>query len=223
MKSGLNDLISTEISRALIPTRYARRLAERRELEEIRQLANFGLTLGCVFSLLGGFIWFCVVSRIDWFWWGMMTSGLVLMFLGTVLPQSLYWPQRLWMGLAHLQGQFMMNILLTIVYFLMLWPLGIWERRKRGGTHPFYSWKDSAPLLKSGWEELPESSRSAVPDAPLKTGSRSLIGLFAEALRFFTERGHYLLLPILLILLLLGLILFFVQTSALAPLIYTVA
>jgi hypothetical protein len=41
-------------------------------------------------------------------------------------------------------------------------------------------------------------------------------------LSFFAQRGHYLLLPVLLFLLLLGLILFFVQTSALAPFIYTI-
>ena len=223
MVNGFNVSNSTEAIEALVPTRYARRLAERRETEEIRQLSNFGLTVGCVFTLLGGFIWFCVVSRMDWFWWGMMVVGMVLLFLGTVLPQSLHWPNKLWMGLAHLQGQLMMSILLTLVYFGLIWPLGLWERVKRGGTHPFHSWDVAVPPLKSACEALPESSMRGSVDSPLATKSRSVFGLFAETLKFFAQRGHYMMLPILLVLLLLGLILFFVQTSALAPFIYTVA
>ena len=39
---------------------------------------------------------------------------------------------------------------------------------------------------------------------------------------FFYERGHYLVLPILAVLMVLGVILFFVQGSVLAPFIYTI-
>ena len=43
---------------------------------------------------------------------------------------------------------------------------------------------------------------------------------FLHAIEFFVSRGHYLLLSTLVILVALGLVLFFVKTSALAPLIY---
>ena len=146
----------------------------------------------------------------------------MLLFLGTVLPQLLYWPHRLWMGLAHRQGRLVMIVLLTVVYFGLISPLGLWERRRRGGTHPFHSWDKTPPTLTTGWEALPQSTPDNIASEAQRSGSRSLISLFAETLIFFAERGHYLLLPVLLFLLLLGLILFFVQTSALAPFIYTI-
>ncbi len=222
MPNGFNALNSTEANQVLTRSRYLRRLDERRETDEFRQLTNFGLTIGWLFTLLGGFCWFCVISQIDWFWRMMMTAGLVLLFLGTVLPQLLYWPRRLWMGLAHLQGRLVMTVLLTVVYFGLMSPLGWWERRRRGGSHPFYSWDTNRPTLTTGWETLPQTTPDSIAGDVQQNGSRSLVSLFAETLMFFAERGHYLLLPVLLLLLMLGMILFFVQTSALAPFIYTI-
>ena len=222
MPYGFNALNSTEANPVLTQTRYLRRLNERRETDEIRQLTNFGLTIGWLFTLLGGFCWFCVISQIDWFWRIVMTAGLLLLFLGTVLPQSLYWPHRLWMGLAHLQGRLVMTVLLTVVYFGLMSPLGWWERRRRGGSQPFHSWDKTPPTRTTGWEALPQTTADSIAREAKRSGSRSLTSLFVETLTFFAERGHYLLLPVLLFLLLLGLILFFVQTSALAPFIYTI-
>ena len=222
MPNGFNALNSTEANQVLTRSRYLRRLDERRETDEIRQLTNFGLTIGWLFTLLGGFCWFCVISQIDWFWRSMMTAGLVLLCLGTVLPQLLFWPRRLWMGLAHLQGRLVMTVLLTVVYFGLMSPLGWWERRRRGGSHPFHSWDTNPPTLTTGWEALPQTTPDSIASDAQQKGSRSLVSLFAETLIFFAERGHYLLLPVLLLLLMLGMILFFVQTSALAPFIYTI-
>lgn len=220
---GSNALNSTEIAEALAPTRYASRLAERRERDEIRQLTRFGLTLGWLFTLVGGFCWLCVISHIDWFWCFLTSVGLIMVTLGTVLPQSLYWPHRCWMGLAHLQGRLVMSVLLTIAYFLLICPLGWWERKKRGNSQPFFSWDTDPPILTTGWEPFTEIPAHAVAQDSSRSKSRSLLWLFIETLAFFTRRGHYLLLPVLILLLLLGLILFFVQSSVLAPFIYTIA
>ena len=185
-------------------------------------MTNFGLTIGWLFTLLGGFCWFCVISRIDWFWCGLMFVGLGLLMAGTVMPQALYWPHRCWMGLAHLQGRIVMTVLLTVVYFALISPLGAWERRRQKGSHPFHTWDKTPPPLMTGWEAIQESALETIAVRQQVSRSRSLISLLSETLIFFAERGHYLLLPVLLFLLLLGLVLFFVQTSALAPFIYTI-
>lgn len=222
MQSGCSDLNSTDGRPSLVRNRYLRELDDRRLADEIRQLTQFGLTLGWLFTLLGGFCWFCVVSRIDWFWQLLWGCGLGLLFFASVLPQALYWPHRLWMGLAHLQGRLVMTVLLTVVYFGLISPLGAWERKRRGSPYPFLSWNDTPPKRSTAWEVMTEpaiGSRNASFD---RSRSRSLLSMLFETLRFFAERGHYLLLPVLVFLLFLGLILFFVQTSALAPFIYTI-
>ena len=237
MPNGCNVLNSTDPPEGLRRSPYLNQLAERREREEVRQLTSFGLTMGWLCTLLGGFCWFCVISQIDWFWRALMTSGLLLLVLGTVLPQALAKPHRLWMGLAHLQGRLVMTVLLTVVYVVMIVPLGWYQRRRQGGGHPFYRWDPTQPAqtqpsqnqpsqnLPAGttaWETLSPSESSPTTTRRRTGRTRSLVSLLAETLSFFAQRGHYLLLPVLLFLLLLGLILFFVQTSALAPFIYTI-
>ena len=226
MPNGYNVLNSTDPPEGLRRSPYLSQLAERREREEVRQLTSFGLTMGWLFTLVGGFCWFCVISQIDWFWRALMTSGLLLLVLGTVLPQALAGPHRLWMGLAHLQGRLVMTVLLTVVYVVMIVPLGWYQRRRQGGGQPFYRWDPTQPAqnLPAGttaWETLSPSESSPTTTRRQTGRTRSLVSLLAETLSFFAQRGHYLLLPVLLFLLLLGLILFFVQTSALAPFIYT--
>ena len=218
--------------------RYAVALAERRQAARVEQLAQFGLAIGCAFALTGTFGWLCVVSSFDGLWLTMLFVGLVLMVLGTWLPEALEYPCQWWMTLAHWQGRFVMTVLLTVIYFTLIVPAGLLLRR-RNGTHPFHSWSGSLPMEVLGWEPLAprdnpdhfKRSDSAV-DAGLamkvtalrdftRSDRRSLPRLLLATLGFFYARGHYLMLPILIVLLGMGLLLFFVQGSVLAPFIYT--
>jgi hypothetical protein len=200
-------------------TRYARQLAERREVAKIEQLANFGLAVGWVLTLLGGFCWFCVVSRLDWIWLTMLIAGLILLSLAVVIPELLDVPCRLWMKLAHLQGWLVMTVFLTAIYYMLITPVG-WFLRRRG-TQPFYTWDQSfVPEVASGWEPIP--LRAVAHASPITTRRRSLLMLLVSTVGFFYDRGHYFVLPILILLLILGIVLFFVQGSVLAPFIYTI-
>lgn len=202
-------------------TNYSRQLAARREVARVEQLANFGLALGWVLLLVGGFCWFCVVSALDGLWLAMLVTGGVLLALAVLVPEALERPCRWWMTLAHWQGWLVMTVLLTAVYFALMTPVG-WLLRGRRGTHPFHTWDDSPPPFATTriWEALPLSSTSS----PIVSArrSRSLPRLLLSTIGFFFERGHYLMLPVLIVLLTLGLLLFFVQGSVLAPFIYTI-
>ena len=217
------------------PRHYAHALAKRRQLARVEQLAQFGLVVGWVFVLTGGFCWLCVVSSLDVLWLTLLLAGSVLIVLGTSLPESLERPCRWWMTLAHWQGRIVMTVVLTIVYFTLIVPAGGLLRR-RNGAHPFHAWTGSPPTEALGWEPLPPQHNIASPTLALEGGSptglvpthnstrsnrRSLPRLLLATLGFFYERGHYLILPILFVLLGLGLLLFFVQGSVLAPFIYT--
>lgn len=210
------DFVSTG---SLNQTRYSRQLAERREIARVEQLANFGLAVGWAMALAGGFCWFCVISQLDWLWVTMLSAGIVLIVLAVLIPDSLEAPCRWWMKLAHFQGWFVMTVLLSVIYFALITPVG-WMLRFRRGTHPFYSWENgAAPKIRSAWEPLPV--QDAVGISTKATRRRSLLTLLLSTVGFFYGRGHYFVLPILVLLLVLGVILFFVQGSVLAPFIYT--
>ena len=213
-----NELVNSARAK---PTRYATELGERRETAHLEQLANFGQAMGWSLFLAGGFFWFCVVSSVDWFWLCLMLAGLVLLALSIVVPESLARPCHWWMTLARWQGWLVMTVLLTIVYFTLVTPVG-WLIRTRNGTNPFLAWDTEPPDSKvtPGWE--PITTEAILHSKHNSTRRRSLPRLLLNSLNFFIERGHFLLLPILIALLTLGLLLFFVQGSVLAPFIYTI-
>jgi hypothetical protein len=195
---------------------YLEQLALRREAMAIRRQIGYGLVMGWLLTLGCGFMFFCVPSRLDALWSVLIVVGLLHLAVAVVLPQALYWPERAWTAIARWQGWLVMTILLTVVYFALLWPASRFSRRRIRG---FISWQTKSNHLSSVWEPID------LPDAEAATTSggraRSLPILFFGVLGFFFRRGNYLLLPILVLLLILGLTLYFVQSTALAPFIYT--
>ena len=84
----------------------------------------------------------------------MAAPGVVLVLLAAVAPRLLAEPHRLWLGLSHVLAAVNGFLFLSIVFFLILTPLGVLlrllgrdELRRRG----------SPPA--SMWEPYPERNR----------------------------------------------------------------
>src|SRR5689334_11177723 len=75
---------------------YLSRLELRRQAAAIRRQTAYGLVLGWVLTLVGGFILCCVPSRVDWLWQTLFIIGLAHLFTAVTLPQALAWPERAW-------------------------------------------------------------------------------------------------------------------------------
>jgi hypothetical protein len=157
-----------------------------------------------------------VPSRLDWLWAALMTIGGLHLWAAVVVPQALAWPERVWTALARWQGWLVMTVLLTIVYFALIWPAAGLSRRK---TRGFVSWNDEPPPLVSAWETIDVAELGA--DDVGRKRYRSLPVLLASVVSFFVRRRNYVLLPILVLLIILGLALYFAQSSVVAPFIYT--
>jgi polyferredoxin len=105
-------------------------LDARRGKRSYRAEREFGLLVGGVLLALGGW----------WFYRGRYTplpvvllcTGATLVLLGTFLPKSLVVPNRLWMGLAEAMGFVMTRVILGVVFFGIVTPIGI-VRRLAGG------------------------------------------------------------------------------------------
>jgi hypothetical protein len=195
---------------------YLARRAARMQAQAVRAQIVYGLTVGWVLTLGGGFWYCCVPSRLDPLWAAVTLLGTLHLAAAVVVPQLLSVPQRLWARLAHWQGALVMKVLLTLIYLLLIWPAGWLTRRQHRG---FLRWTVAPPPGTTAWEPVLEEP-AAAPHHP-RSASHSLLWLALGVLGFFIRRGNYLLVPILIVLLIVGLALYFVQTSALAPLIYT--
>lgn len=158
----------------------------------------------------------CVPSRLDPLWAVLTLLGVVHLAAAVCVPQALAIPERLWARLAHWQGVLLMKALLTLIYLFLVWPAGWLTRRQ---PHGFVRWEDEPPGGTTAWQPVLE--RTDEPIGGPQSATPSLLWLALGVLAFFIRRGQWLLLPILIVLLVLGLVLYFVQTSALAPFIYT--
>ena len=95
---------------------------------------KFGLTLGIFFGLLAALAYFRGRDpRVLAF-----LSGIFL-FFALVYPPALRTFQRLWMGLAECMGWVMTRVILTVVFYLVLTPIGFFLRmtgKDLLGRHP---------------------------------------------------------------------------------------
>ena len=86
-----------------------------------RELRQFGITIGLVLVLLG-----------SWLLWRGKEGGYLLLiiatlflFFGLILPMLLKPLHKMWMTLAVLLGWLMTRIILTILFYLVVTPIGL--------------------------------------------------------------------------------------------------
>jgi saxitoxin biosynthesis operon SxtJ-like protein len=87
---------------------------------------EFGLLVGAVFSLLG--LWWLYRGKFATAAYVFTISGAVLVLLGAVVPRVLVVPRKLWMKLAEALSFVSSRIILAIVFFLVLTPIGLIKR-----------------------------------------------------------------------------------------------
>ncbi len=193
---------------------YLKRLNLRREQAALKNNVIFGLTIGWVLTLMGAFKAWILLEG------GMATllfaAGLA--FLGTTLiaPGLMVYPHRVMKAIATFVGTNLFKAVLTVIYFVTILPAGL-IYQKKNNHEPFYSWSSRKPLHIEGWTDKEASDENG------KTSEYSLPGWLQplSVVIYFARHSQLLFLPCLIVLLMLGLIGVFVQSSALAPFIYT--
>jgi ABC-type xylose transport system permease subunit len=106
---------------------------------------DFGLVVGGVFVLLGA--WWIYRGKFPSVAYFILSLGGLLMLLGLAIPRALIYPNKAWMKLAEVLSFVMTRIILGIVFFLIITPIGVVKRlfgwdplNRRGGQSTTY-WK----------------------------------------------------------------------------------
>lgn len=114
---------------------------------------EFGLIVGGIFVLLSGW-WiyrgkFHSVSHVT------LPLGAVLLLLGIILPPALVWPNKAWMALAEALSFVSTRIILAVVFFGIVTPIGFVKR--------WFGWDPlsrRAPASKSYWRPYSDRQRN---------------------------------------------------------------
>jgi len=201
----------------MITRSYVDRVRARRESRSLRDAIVFALVAGWALTIIGAFERFLVAGSNDSWWSAVGVFGLVILLAAVVDPRTV---RPLYDG-VHRAGVVVSGLafraILTVVYALMIVPAGLWIRRRRG-TQPFYAWSTTPPADGEGWTA---KGMPVISAREIDLQRTSTIREAASAVHYFIAIRRYVYLPVLIALIALGLILFIVQTSVLAPFIYT--
>ena len=89
-----------------------------------KELRQFGITMGIVLALLGGLL---LWQEKDYYFYFLMLS-IVFFFIGLALPVLLKPIHKIWMTLAILIGWCVTRLIMIILFYLMITPIGLLAR-----------------------------------------------------------------------------------------------
>lgn len=89
-----------------------------------RDLRKFGLVVGGVLTALGLFFWLRSKSAFPYFLW----PGAGMVVAGMIFPRALRSVYIAWMSVAFVLGYVMAHIILTLFFFLVVTPIGLFAR-----------------------------------------------------------------------------------------------
>jgi Saxitoxin biosynthesis operon protein SxtJ len=101
---------------------------------------EFGLIVGGIFVLLSA--WWLYRGKFINVAYVTGSVGSLLVLLGLVFPRALVLPNRAWMALAEVLSYFSTRIILAVIYFLVLTPIGVTKRAT--GWDPLHRRGESA-------------------------------------------------------------------------------
>ncbi len=88
------------------------------------ELRKFGLIVGSIFSLIGLY----PLVRSGDTRWAFLGVGVVLILTAVIRPVWLERPYRIWMTVGHAIGRVNTTLLLSVIFYLILTPVGLIRR-----------------------------------------------------------------------------------------------
>ena len=196
----------------------ARHKARQARQDQHRRIV-FGVVLGLILMLVAGTLFYLVAGANDALWRVIFWMGCGLLVAGVLGPRLLAPIERIWSSAAQLIGKSLLLAVLIMFYVIFIVPIGLGMRMFRGAA-PFYSWQDAAaPLGMEGWS--PKVIDRGEKDSATQVRPRGMVLQLVNVFAYFIRNRQIAYLPLLVVLLCVGWVMFFLQTSALAPFIYT--
>ena len=124
-----------------------------RKKKSWRAEREFGLIVGGMLALLSG--WWLYRGKFHTLTQITLPLGFVLALLGALVPRVLFYPNKAWMALAEVLSYVSTRIILGIVYFLVITPIGLikrmtgWDPLNRRAPRSESYWRDYSPRQRN--------------------------------------------------------------------------
>lgn len=172
-----------------------------------------------VFGLLGGFILLVLGIMNNWPIYGsfnvfavmsylIITVGLCLILLGIVAPAFLRLPYKGFVLVGKKIGSAVLMVLLTVIYGVIVLPVGLFVRKKRKHMG-FYTWTGDFPYEETAFEVIKDRAQQDFESSIKSPFIRNIYKLFGTLVR----NKRMFLIPAAIVLVLLGLLLFFAASN----------
>jgi hypothetical protein len=86
----------------------------------LKKLKEFGIVVGGILIIISSILFYNDNEFQIW-----LFAGLYLILIGLILPKLHFFPHKIWMILAVLLGIVMNKIILFVMYFLIVTPIGL--------------------------------------------------------------------------------------------------
>ncbi len=191
---------------------------QRDELDEIKNQTLFGLVSGAILISIG-FISFLTAKpgSINYLYLLEIIAGGTLFFCAVIIPQLLQYPYKLFYFATNKIGNMIFKLLLSVIYFLFILPVGMLVYRRKRRLYGFYSWKQISMQSISTFSRKKEHSYGVNAGNKKASYQKTIFGLLGNLM----SNKRYILIPVVLFMAFLGLLLFFLSSHVLTMFVYT--
>jgi len=194
---------------------YIERKKQRDALEEQKNHIIFGLMGGVILAALGVFRWLSATGIWELLYPLIAGIGLLFILLAIVVPIALKYPYKAFRFFGNCVGKAIFAVILTILYIVIIFPVGLLLRRKRE-AQGYFAWDQAQPKPRSMFAELEQAQ-----DRASKSKKATYLGIVLNLFSGLLTNRKYILIPAVVILVIVGLILFFVSSNVVTAFIYT--
>lgn len=168
----------------------------------------FGLCFGLVLILIFSIRYLTSVKDLtndDFFLVG-MSLGAVFVLASIIYPNLLEPIRKLLYFISNILIKALFSSLLTVIYFLFVFPFSFIIKSKQKIEK-----NDSTNFVDYSCQET-----------FINVNKNSFLYQIARIFKFFINENYFIFIPLLIVLIIISIILVFVQSSAIAPFIYTI-
>ena len=180
--------------------------------KEVNEASWFGLISGLIIMAVCGLQAICSDGFLKLLFAILATIGLILFLLGGFNAPMLIPLAKSFRKAANFIGTWILRIILLPIY-LILFIFSVFGKKSTSEKYEFYSWDDSG--------NVPDTSFLPYEHIQSKSHRSALLGTLNSIFFVFAKNKQYILIPLVILLLILGLVFFFLSSSSVFAFVYT--